>query len=356
MLAIFRFDFSQSSPLVGLQCALSIGLPLLVGITSGHARAGGWGAVGAFLTDMAILQPGHRFRARIVAGTAVLVALGSFLGALIGIRGIGIYPLVGIWTFSAGLCVAISPTAALIGVSSATAIVYAASLDVSAGLAVQVGVVIVMSGLAATAIAYGVGLLVDHHTKEHASGPPPASMRRWTRDAVRSVQRSLTPSSPALHHALRLTVGALVGTLLFRVIDPIDGFWIPEAVLFIMRPDPELTKQRSALRVLGSIAGVTLTTLLLTTLRPSLDLMAVIAVGASAIAFSVQRVNFGLYITFVTCIFVFLTAFGGLPPQSAVVGRLVDNLIGSGIAVAALWIWPVHPTTSSAGVTVTPAG
>ena len=104
----------------------------------------------------------------------------------------------------------------------------------------------------------------------------------------------------------------------------------------------------------GRSPGVTLTTLLLTTLRPSPDLMAVIAVGASAIAFSVERVNFGLYIMFVTCIFVFLTAFGGLPPDSAVVGRLVDNLIGSGIAVAALWIWPVRPPAPPPRVTVRP--
>jgi uncharacterized membrane protein YccC len=114
-----------------------------------------------------------------------------------------------------------------------------------------------------------------------------------------------------------------------------------------MRPDPELTKERSLLRVLGTIVGVTLTTLLLTTLRPSADLMALIAVAASAIAFSVPRVNFGLYISFVTCIFVFLTAFGGLPPRSAVRSRLVDNLIGSGIAVLCLMLWPTHEVTST---------
>jgi uncharacterized membrane protein YccC len=40
---------------------------------------------------------------------------------------------------------------------------------------------------------------------------------------------------------------------------------------------------------------------------------------------------------------VLLTAFGGLPAHTAVVNRVVDNLIGSAVAVAALWLWPNRP-------------
>ena len=69
---------------------------------------------------------------------------------------------------------------------------------------------------------------------------------------------------------------------------------------------------------------------------------------ASALAFSVQRVNFALYITFVTCIFVLLTAFGGLPARTAIANRVVDNLIGSALAVAALRLWPSWPRRPAA--------
>ena len=131
--------------------------------------------------------------------------------------------------------------------------------------------------------------------------------------------------------------------MLYRLTNPADGFWIPEAALFIMRPDPQLTKRRAVLRIIGSVAGAALTTLLLLAFRPGPTLLAVFAVVASGIAFSVQRVNFGLYITFVTCIFVLLTAFGGLPARTALANRVVDNLIGSAIAVAALLLWPNRP-------------
>jgi uncharacterized membrane protein YccC len=87
--------------------------------------------------------------------------------------------------------------------------------------------------------------------------------------------------------------------------------------------------------------------LVLVSLRPDPTLLAVLAVVASGIAFSVQRVNFGLYITFVTCIFVLLTAFGGLPARTAISNRVVDNLIGSTLAVVALRLWPTRPRQSA---------
>ena len=123
-----EMNTSMASPLIGFVCAVSIGVPLAVGIAAGYPRVGGWGAVGAFFTDMAVFQPGHRFRARIVAGAGGLVALGAFLGALCGIRSLSIYPVVVLWTIGAGLLVELGPQAALIGVSSATSIVFSASL------------------------------------------------------------------------------------------------------------------------------------------------------------------------------------------------------------------------------------
>lgn len=147
-------------------------------------------------------------------------------------------------------------------------------------------------------------------------------------------------TSTVLHHAVRLTAATLSATLLYRLLSPTDGFWIPEAALFIGRPEAWLTRQRSVLRVIGSAVGVTLTTLVLVALRPSYSGLAVIAVLAGAVAFSVQRVNFGLYIVFVTVLFVVLTAFGGVPERQAVVQRLSFNVLGAAIAVASLRLWP----------------
>jgi hypothetical protein len=338
--ALSRFDTAAISVPTGLRCAVAIALPLIVGISTGHPRAAGWGAVGAFLTDMAMNQPEHRFRARIVAGAAVLVALGGFLGALTGIEGWVIYPLVVLWAAASGLAVAISARAALVGVSSATGLLYAASLQVSALEAVRVGAWMLAAGLGAAAIGWVTHVPLVSRRDAVPSAPATPVGFEWVRSSARAIRRGLTADSTLVHHAARLTAVSVVATVLYRVINPIDGFWIPEAALFIGRPDATLSLERSILRVAGSLLGVTVTTLILVTVEPNSTGLAVIAVVAGAIAFAVQRVNFGLYITFVTVIFVVLTAFGGVPESHAVYQRLLYNVLGATLAAASLRLWP----------------
>jgi hypothetical protein len=340
-----HLERSMSSPFIGFICAVSIGVPLAIGIAAGYPRVGGWGAVGAFFTDMAVFQPGHRFRARIVAGAGALVAVAAFLGALCGIGSIAIFPVVVIWTLGAGLLVEGGPQAALIGVASATSLVFSASFDVSPTQALVVGAVTLASGLFTALLAFMARTRLARYADP--SRQAGATGLSWLRQATASLRRATRARSVGFWHSLRLAAAALVGTVLYRLTNPADGFWIPEAALFIMRPDPQLTKRRAVLRIIGSVAGAALTTALLLAFRPGPTLLAVFAVVASGIAFSVQRVNFGLYITFVTCIFVLLTAFGGLPARTALANRVVDNLIGSAIAVAALWLWPNRPRPSS---------
>src|SRR5580698_1577067 len=193
----------MASPFIGLVCALSIGIPLAVGIVTGYPRVGGWAAVGAFFTDMAVFQPGHRFRARIVAGAGVLVAVGAFLGALCGIRSIAIFPVVALCTFGAGLLVELSPQAALIGVSAVTSLVFSASFDVSATEALVVGGVTLAGGLftAVLAVVARRGLARYADPSRHAG----ATGWAWARQVKATMRGALRVRSAPFWHAVRLT-------------------------------------------------------------------------------------------------------------------------------------------------------
>ncbi len=340
--SLWYLDTSAVSIPVGLQCAVAIALPLIVGISTGHDRAAGWGAVGAFLTAMAMDQPDHEFRARIVAATAAFVGLGGFLGALAGIEGVAIYPLVGAWALVSGLMAAVSERAALVGVSSATALLYAASFHVSTAESARAGLWMLASGLGAAAIGWA-SHVPARRVHPGTQGPGGNGTRlvglAWLKSA-RAILRRGVRQPKFLHHALRLTTVTEAATVLYRLLSTTDGFWIPEAALFIGRPDAGVTRRRSVLRVVGSAVGVTLTTLVLVALDPGPAGLAGISVVAGAVAFSVHRVNFGLYVTFVTVLFVLLTAFGGVPESHAVIERLAFNVLGAALAVAALRLWP----------------
>ena len=49
---------------------------------------------------------------------------------------------------------------------------------------------------------------------------------------------------------------------------------------------------------------------------------------------------------FLTCLTVFLAAFTGLPPITAVVDRLIDNVIGAALVIGATLVWPTWVGTA----------
>lgn len=140
-----------------------------------------------------------------------------------------------------------------------------------------------------------------------------------------------------------------VATVLYRVIDPVDGYWIVVAVIFVLKPEFGVTVGRSLLRVIGTLAGVVAATLLLASLQPGPVTLAVLTIAVSAFAFSLFNVNYGAFALFLTCLTVFLAAFMGLPAMTAVANRTVDNLIGAGLTVVAFLVWPTWVATEVPG-------
>ena len=169
-------------------------------------------------------------------------------------------------------------------------------------------------------------------------------------EARLALRANLTLRSTTCRHALRLAVTVAVATALYRVIDTHDGYWIVVAVLFIMKPDFGSTVGRGMLRAVGTLVGVTLTTLLLATLRPGPVLLAVITVAAAVFAYSLFTANYGAFTVFLTCLTVSLAAFTGLPPMTAVANRAVDNVIAAALTIVAVVVWPTWVATEVPGL------
>jgi hypothetical protein len=551
-----RLDRTQIRPLIGIEAACSIAIPLAIGLIVNHPTAGAWAAIGAFLTSFSLYQPGFRIRARVVAVAGVVVGLAVFLGAITGIMSAGIYPVVAAWTFMGGLLVAVGPNAALVGVVSSVGLMIASSLNASPSLAFEDGGLALCGGLGAAILAVvfhhneqraearalaasyrtladyasgistGEGTLpdgepfdtlaatlavpgphryldrgdrdralavqseelrislaalseargrlirghvshpggtdtvedidqaartfsvllegianscaddrhtaapgsADRHTplpgspdlrlaepdrmrhspattrpitdssatadvSEHlddiverlgairslldttttvgspGGNPAPhspqngnqgAGCRRSSADQARrstveqqgplagaalALRANLSLESTAFRHAVRLAVVATLATVLYRIIDPVDGYWIVVAVIFVLKPEFGVTVGRSLLRVVGTLAGVAAATFFLTSLQPGPVVLAVLTVVVSAFAFTLFNVNYGVFALFLTCLTVFLAAFLGLPPTTAVLNRATDNLIGAGLTVVAFLVWPTWVAT-----------
>jgi uncharacterized membrane protein YccC len=526
----FRIDRSQINVRFGVECALAIALPLAIGLITDHPGVAVWGALGAYLANFSVIQPGYRVRVRIVLAASVVVAAATFLGAITGIESPVVFPVMAGWAFLAGLAVALGPSVAMIGVTSAVGMVIATALNASAGVALQDAAAAFGGGLSAalfafafhwrgeraesaalaaayrTLSAYATGIpegspalpdsgpfdtlaatlavpgvhrgrslaaadralaercerlrsalaalaIARDHLRGQAPDSPeqraiaaidgfaevagtelediargcategsssarlstsrlPTAEHRLERvsdieataaaEAVAEVRRelasarhllasaqqpvqppgedpprvshphitlrslsqrpdtldevllalrsNLTLQSTAFRHALRLAVTVTVATVLYRVINVTDGYWIVVAVLFIMKPDFGSTVGRGVLRIVGTVGGVTLTTLLLASLRPSPAVLALLAVAAAVPAYSLFGANYGLFTAAITCLVVCLAAFIGLPATTAVANRGLDNLIASGLAIIAVVVWPTWVATGVPGL------
>jgi uncharacterized membrane protein YccC len=535
-----QVDKTQIRPLIGIEAACSIAIPLAIGLIVNHPKAGAWAAIGAFLTSFSLYQPGFRIRARVVAVAGVVVGLAVFLGAITGIEHAGIYPVVAAWTFMGGLLVAVGPNAALVGVTSSVGLMIASSLNASTSLSFEDGGLALCGGLGAALLVF-----VFHHNEQRAearalaasyrtlaayasqirtangalpdgepfdtlaatlavpgphryfdradrdralalqserlrtalaalseargrlardrlghpeateiiegidratgritavlegiadccaadgstaapgtsdprlvgldqalTGPTviqsttdpdaaadvsdhldtivghlrlartlldntapigvangangkPAPANHRPEDATPmsrahaeqqgplagaalAIRANLSLRSTAFRHALRLAAVATVATVLYRIIDPVDGYWIVVAVIFVLKPEFGVTVGRSFLRATGTLVGVAAATFFLASIQPGPVVLAVLTVVVSAFAFTLFNVNYGVFAIFLTCLTVFLAAFLGLPPMTAVLNRATDNLIGSGLTVVAFVVWPTWVAT-----------
>ncbi|MGB8634943.1 MAG: FUSC family protein [Rhodanobacteraceae bacterium] len=137
---------------VALRNTVGVVLPLAVGVSSGHIQAGLGMTVGA-LTVMFSDQPGSyaaRFRRLLLASGAG--ALAALVGFSLGGNTALILPLVGIWTFAAGLMVALGAPATRVGLTSIIVLLITASRAAPAS-AVQASLLIFAGGLLQTMLA-----------------------------------------------------------------------------------------------------------------------------------------------------------------------------------------------------------
>jgi uncharacterized membrane protein YccC len=153
---------------------------------------------------------------------------------------------------------------------------------------------------------------------------------------------NLTFRSTAFRHAIRLGVTLALATAIYHIpAFPIGrGYWIPLTACLVLKPDFNTTFTRGASRMLGTLGGVILSTLLVTTLKPTLGILVAIDAIAAYIAFSTLFANYAIYSAFITVAVVILLAFVTPQPLTNVFDRGVDTLLGGLLALLMFLIWP----------------
>jgi uncharacterized membrane protein YccC len=119
------------------------------------------------------------------------------------------------------------------------------------------------------------------------------------------------------------------------------GYWLPFTMMIVLQPDYGSTRQRAAQRVLGTVAGsIVASVILLLSLPASVALAATAATGF-AFNYCLKR-SYGVAVVFVTLFVVLLTETGGRVDFSFAAERLATTTAGGLAALlAAFLFWPM---------------
>lgn len=146
--------------------------------------------------------------------------------------------------------------------------------------------------------------------------------------------------SSIFRHSLRIAVVGISGYSLGLYLNLFNPYWILMTIIIIMRPNYGLTKERFKDRTIGTIIGAGLAFTIMALVHNT-TVYAALAILAYTTGLSMVQRNYKAAAAFITMHVLFLYAM--LHPEvfTVIQYRVLDTLIGAGLAFLGSWIlWP----------------
>ncbi|OOR95351.1 TIGR01666 family membrane protein [Canicola haemoglobinophilus] len=155
-----------------------------------------------------------------------------------------------------------------------------------------------------------------------------------------TIRSHLTFESQLFRHAVRLSIVVFISCSLVEIFNLQLGYWILLTAVFVCQPNYSATKLRLKQRIIGTILGVIVSTLL-PYIHPTLELQLGLVVATSTLFFFFRSNNYSYSTFFITLQVLISFNIMGFDLNNALLSRLADTLIGSLIAwIAVSYLWP----------------
>jgi uncharacterized membrane protein YccC len=167
-------------------------------------------------------------------------------------------------------------------------------------------------------------------------------LQTWTLRPLASALNLRWHTDPTLIRFIaRATVLQLIGVTIFKLLHLERGYWLPLTMLVILQPEYGATRLRAGQRVLGTLAGSVLASILLWLQLPPAVLMTAMAITIAGFAFWLKR-NYAIAVFFITLFVVLITEISTHVSAAFTLERLTATAAGGVLALgAALLFWPV---------------
>jgi len=154
----------------------------------------------------------------------------------------------------------------------------------------------------------------------------------------KQLRENLTLKSTLFRHAARMAIVMGIGYLLSLAINVGNhSYWILLTIMVILKPGFSLTKQRNFQRLIGTIIGGIggALILMLVTDETSLFILLLLFMVAT---YSLIRINYVVSVMFMTPYILIMFSFLDMNTLTILRERIVDTLIGSGLAFLSSYI------------------
>ena len=171
---------------------------------------------------------------------------------------------------------------------------------------------------------------------------PPNIPRPHIHDTWITLHANLSLESSAFRHAIRLGITLTIATAIdLLAFSPVQrGYWIPLTALLVLRPDFSNTFTRGVARLLGTIIGAVLLSILIARLAPNNVAFVILASILLYLSYTFLFANYAIFSVFVTAEVVLLLTFVIPTPLMTADYRAINTVIGGGLALLAYVLWP----------------
>jgi len=321
---LYTFKWTELNLRQPLISALAVALCLTIGIAVGHPGGALIAGGGAFTIGFGANQ--RIADSRLVPMLAAIFACASatLAGTLVGHHGYALVLAASGSAFIYGVLTAQNTGLAWVGQQASVALFVASAFPSSPRPAfIRAGLILAGGALQLLVTSIGLHLLPELQKNLLAI---PRSVYATLAETLHARRLDLLhrihhlplalpglSNRQALIYSLRLVLTVGLATELYHRLGIQSGYWIPMTALLVQKPAFFETFTRSAARILGTVAGAFLCTLLLAHVSLSLPVLAAAATLFALLAFATNAVNYALFTACLTSYIVFLLSLNQIP-------------------------------------------
>lgn len=167
-----------------------------------------------------------------------------------------------------------------------------------------------------------------------------AEQTRGIRDIYFKIRSQLNVKSQLFRHAIRLSIVVLLSCSIVEFLQLERGYWILLTAVFVCQPNYSATKLRLKQRVIGTLLGVIIGSLL-PYIQPTLELELGLIVATSTLFLFFRSNNYSYSTFFITLQVLISFNVMGFDIHTAIFSRILDTFVGAVIAwIAVSYFWP----------------